>query len=404
MKDFEEMEGTVDVLAGATQDVEGDEDDEDFRPAQAASLNTQDIYYEMEKRGLKTTGFKDTDIAKLQAAFDEEFSRDLELIRAQRRESKRRAAQQAGMQRRRMIMQQMLQEEQEELAANPSVSLIIDTVKTGSTASTLRMDLNSTAARSLGKAMWVNSNIICLDLSSNQLDDHAGKYVARILNRNNIIKKMELDNNHFGPDTCQAFGESLRINTSLTYLSLDSNPLMRKGTSAAKFGEFAEALGVNTTVTSVNLFRTGLTPEGGRALSAAIANNKKLLFCDVAHNNVDMVDMKSIAMSLDRNLSNFDKQSRQGEEDAIKAHAAAMTDQERLDGERKAKELAEWLEKRRADRAAQRRATHDAAVEAEKVAAEERRIKEQKAREAAEKAAIAAAEKAAKKAAKKKKK
>ena len=113
MKDFEEMEGSLDGPSNSSDVVEEDDDDEDFRPAQAASLNSADIFYEMEKRGLKSTGFPDTDIEMLQNAFNEEFTRDLEAIRAQRRESKRRAAQQAGMQRRRMIMQQTLQEEQD---------------------------------------------------------------------------------------------------------------------------------------------------------------------------------------------------------------------------------------------------------------------------------------------------
>jgi hypothetical protein len=404
MKDFEEMEGQMEVTS-STETVEGEEeDDEEFRPAQASSMNSADIFYEMEKRGLKSTGFPDTDIEMLQNAFNDEFKRDLEAIRAQRAESKRRAAQQAGMARRRKIMQLTLQEEQDELAANPPVTLILETVKAGQTGDSLRMDLNSVAARSLAKAMWVSENIICLDLSGNQLNDKAGKYIARILNRNQVLRKMELDNNSFGNDTMTAFGESLRINTSLTYLSLDSNPLMRKNGPTQGFTEFCAALTTNTTLTSANLFRTGLTPDGGRALSAAMLENKTLLFCDIAHNSMDMSDMKSIAGSLDSNLSDFDARSRQQAENDLQSSKLRMSEEEKANSERKALELSVWLDERREERAVQRRKAHDQVVEDEKVAAEESRIKEEKAKAAADKAAAEAQAKKDKKAAKKKKK
>ena len=48
----------------------------------------------MEKRSLKSTGFPEIDKDVLQKAFDEEFKRDLEEIKAKRRETKRRQAQQ----------------------------------------------------------------------------------------------------------------------------------------------------------------------------------------------------------------------------------------------------------------------------------------------------------------------
>ena len=66
----------------------------------------------MEKRGIKTTGFPDTDRERLQAAFDEDFKKDLEHEKARRREIRRRAAQQEGLMRRRLLMERTLQEEQ----------------------------------------------------------------------------------------------------------------------------------------------------------------------------------------------------------------------------------------------------------------------------------------------------
>jgi hypothetical protein len=181
----------------------------------------------MEKRGIKTTGFPDTDRDLLQKEFDEEFKVDLDNARAIKKEVKRRAARQAGLQRRRMQMEKTLQEEHDELSRYHQVDMLLELVKENKLTASARLDLNSICARSLAKALWVNETITCLDLSSNDLSDHSGSYLARILKKNKTIKKLEFDNNQFGPLTCTAFSEALRVNKTLTYLSLDSNPLAK---------------------------------------------------------------------------------------------------------------------------------------------------------------------------------
>lgn len=186
----------------------------------------------MEHRGLKTTGFPDTDREILQKAFDEEFKASLEETRAKRRENRRRAAQQAGLQKRRMLMEKTLQEEQDELFQNHQIAMMIDFIKENMVHGSIRMDVNSISARSLAKAMWANNTIACLDLSSNKLNDHSGAYLARILKKNRTLKKVELDNNNLGPISCGAFGNSLKVGTnshfSLThpiYTTMLSSPL-----------------------------------------------------------------------------------------------------------------------------------------------------------------------------------
>ena len=194
----------------------------------------------------------------LQRAFDEEFKADLEEMKARRREKQRKAAQQLGLQKRRMLMEKTLQEEQDELAKNHQVAMIIDLLKDNLINASLRVNINSISARSLSKAMWVNNSVTCLDLSSNALNDHAGCYLARILKRNNILKKIELDNNKLSVKSCQAFGESLQCNDSLVYLSLDSNPLLNAENphDLAGIRALTDALRINRTLTSLNLWRT----------------------------------------------------------------------------------------------------------------------------------------------------
>ena len=258
---------------------------------------------------MKTTGFPDTDREILQRAFDEEFKRDLEKAKAQRREVRRRAARQAGLQRRRMQMEKLLQEEQDELARNHQISMMIELIKDNKMGHSSRLVLNSICARSLAKSLWQNNTIICIDLSSNDLNDHSGSYLARILKRNNSIQKMELDNNKFGVQTLVAFGEALKVNTSLQYLSLDSNPLAENGNYNG-FVQFGEALAINKTLKSLNLWRVGANSTGGNILARSIEKNHTILFCDVGHNNMDMKDTSRIARQLDKNLSFFESVER----------------------------------------------------------------------------------------------
>jgi hypothetical protein len=263
----------------------------------------------MGKRGLKSTGFPDTDREILQGAFDEEFKQDLENARAARREIRRRAARQAGLQRRRMMMEKMLQEEQDELARNHQVGMMIELIKENSFAVSARLDVNSVSARCLAKAMWVNNTITCLDLSSNDLSDHAGSYLARMLKRNSTLKKLELDNNNLGKLSCIAFSEALAVNNSLIYLSLDSNPLYSDDGNAA-FTAFAEALSVNRSLKSLNLWRIGAGTVGGAVISRNVLKNSQLLFCDVNHNGMEMKDIVLITNQLDKNLMRFEEGER----------------------------------------------------------------------------------------------
>jgi hypothetical protein len=259
----------------------------------------------MDKRGLKTTGFPDTDREILQRAFDDEFKQDMENARARRREAKRRFARQAGMQRRRMHMERLLQEEEDEMAKNNQTGLLVSLVKHNKLEPSIRVEINSIGARALAKALWENTTITCMDLSSNDLNDHSGSYLARILKKNNTLAKLELDNNLLGPSTCSAFAEALKVNTSLVYLSLDSNPLTNRGAEFGGFVEFVRSLRFNATLKSLNLWRVGAGDKGGEELAKSIRTNHTLLFCDVSHNSINAIDIKKIADQLDMNLASY---------------------------------------------------------------------------------------------------
>lgn len=230
-------------------------------------------------------------------------------MKAKKREKLKKQAQQLGLQKRRMMMEKTLQEEQDELAKSHQIGMMIEMVKENQIGQSLRINVNSITARSLAKAMWVNDTITCMDLSSNELNDHAGTYLARILKRNSTLKKLELDNNKLGPKSAQAFGESLVENKTLQYLSLDSNMIVTE-TDMSGLVALAEALRTNKTLTALNLWRTGITLDGGSALANALEENDKILLCDVGHNAIDVGDMKRIVSKLDSNLAEFERNER----------------------------------------------------------------------------------------------
>lgn len=355
MREFEEFEGLTGQAVDENVNIEetDDADDPSFRPANAAALAANDIYYEMDKRGLKTTGFPDTDREILQRAFDEEFKNDLEEMKAKKREKQRKAAQQLGLQRRRMLMEKTLQEEQDELARDHQVGLVIDFIKQNMVNPSLRLEINSISARSLAKALWVNDTVTCLDLSSNDLNDHAGSYLARVLKRNSSLRKIELDNNKLGPKSCQAFGESLMTNTSLIYLSLDSNPIVTSSETAG-LKALAEAIKVNTTLTSLNLWRTGITVECGHMLANGVELNDTLLFCDIGHNEISMNEVKRIATKLDENLTDFEQKERVRRNDAATEEERQKKKKAAEEEEIKQRDLAKWLQEKRDQRAEDR--------------------------------------------------
>lgn len=350
----------------------------------------------MEKRGLKTTGFPDTDRDLLQRAYEEEFRNDLEEMKARKREKLRKQAQQLGLQKRRMMMEKTLQEEQDELAKNHQISMMIELVKENAIGKSLRINVNSISARSLAKAMWVNDTITCLDLSSNELNDHCGTYLARILKKNTTLRKLELDNNNLGPKTCQAFGEALFTNTSVTYLSLDSNPIVPDHDMSG-FKTLTEALKVNRTLTSLNLWRAGIKENSGKLLAAALEENHTILFCDIGHNSIYVGDVKKIIDKLDENLAQYEKNERarrqQEEIDSIQR----KREEDLHESERKRVELAKWLQERREGRAEDKRVNEELRIQKLQEELEEKKrlleLQKEEERKAAEEAAAKKAKK-----------
>lgn len=53
--------------------------------------------------------------------------------------------------------------------------------------------------------------------------DPEGCVLAQMLVSNNVLRKLELEGNNLGPQSARAFGKSLKKNTTLRVLDLESN-------------------------------------------------------------------------------------------------------------------------------------------------------------------------------------
>lgn len=297
-------------------------------------------------------------------------------------------------------MERTLFEEEMELTKNFQLAKILESIKLSQTSSLLKVDVNSISCRSLAKSLRDNKSITYLDISNNNLDDHAGAYIGRILKYNNTIKHLELDNNNFANDTIIAIGEALKVNNALVHISLDSNPLFVEDNISA-MTVFADGVKTSSSLTTLNLWRTQIGSSCGKILCKSIKESPNILFCDVAHNPMDMSDVKDINDVLDSNVSKYGAYLRNKQDnDQLEANRLkSIKDVE--DAEKKQHDLLEWLEDNRRKREEKARQ-----VEFERVAEAQALLVEQRKHEAAEreKKQKEAAEAAAKKAAKGKKK
>ena len=317
MSEWEEMEGLQENFDNLEFDDKDIEDEiQKYAPPKASQLDPNIVTTTLIEKGYKPSGFNDENIVLLQEIFDRESKIQEEQIRAQRLEEKKKAAQQKGLQKKRMDMEQKLAEEIDELARDVQINTMISCILDNVDMKNLRVNVNSISARALAKAMWSNYTIVCLDLSSNNLDDSAGMYVARILRRNNSLRKMEVDNNFFGLNAAKAFAESLLINTSLVHLSVDSNPIFDPSNDEGYSGisAFAETLAVNKTLKFLNLWRTSLDRRGGEVLAEKLELNDTILLCEVSQNCIHMKEAMAIAAKLDRNLAAFEASERERRE------------------------------------------------------------------------------------------
>ena len=375
----------------------------DLKPPHAASMTGKDMVVELEMRGITPTYFPSDDAKLLQPILDKEFITTIAKTKKKRFEEAK-AAMEAGVRaKKRVALEARMREELDALSSNLDTARwanLIARDRLGDGMSFACLKVNCVSARGIAKALWgVSSGIRVLDLCHNELDDHAATYLARMLENNKILEKLELDDNSFGPKALVAFSNALRKNDTLKALSLESNlmvppkidanhhhhhhhhhdgghlPSLAREMSGIK--ALAGALSANCTLRSLNIFRTGLNEEAGQVLFEAVLNqNRTLEVLDYGNNSISEDDVLELNRHLQRNRETRLQEIEKARRAVMEAEAAAERETEELEREAKVKERNLWLEERAERREARRKREETAAKAKELADKKERQDKE----------------------------
>ncbi|CAK4453733.1 unnamed protein product [Aphanomyces euteiches] len=375
---------------------------DDSLPTDAFSLGQNDLRRELIDRGIQPKGFFNDDATRLQEEFDREHVAEKESRMRQKIQMAAKSYLRETIKRKRQQLETELREELDELAENPKLEVWLDLVKSNTTPQEALLRVNSIATRALSKVLPFNLSLRALNLSGNQLNDMAGKALANILRRNNTLVKLDVENNDFGPATAKEFAAALTLNSGLTFLSLESNPLTADENDFSGIAAIGAILTKNNTLTSLNLWRTRLGIDGGKALAKGLQGNKTMLCLDIGNNKIALADAAAISTTLADNLARYDALQQKKSEMKKGQKEAAERVRKQHEEECKQKEHEQWLEERRIERQTERDR-----IEAErqrKLKEEEDRQRQISDRKAAERAAKLELEKKKKKKGGKKKK
>jgi hypothetical protein len=366
---------------------------------QAQQLVQNVLSAELEARNLKPTGFWSDDARRLQLEFDKEYELEMGQMQEKRAEAaKRRAAAEEEMMRQ-LAAEREIREEEEAVASDPKCFFWMELVKTNRTPADASLVLNDVTCRAMSKTIALNTSLVTLDLSRNDLTDSTGDSLAKILHTNTSIIKLDLGGNRLGPKTAAAFGEGLAANETLCSLNLEGNPLT--GEFAQEHGEvsvrghanysgvqkLAESLATNNSLTYLNLWRTGLGHSGGGALAKSMQSNNTIVMLDIGCNDIGVKELEAIMNSLDANKKLMDVAESKSRENRVRQRNEDRIREAASEAARKRKELEDWYEQQRLDRVAarlndlelERKEKEDAEAAA---AAEAKRLAEEEARAA----------------------
>ncbi|KAF9201931.1 hypothetical protein BGZ59_002435, partial [Podila verticillata] len=134
----------------------------------------------------------------------------------------------------------------------------------------------------LAKTLRANSTLTILNLQSNSIGANGAQALAEALKTNSTLTTLNLDNNLIGDNGAQALAEVLKTNSTLTTLNLDNNRIGDNGAQA-----LAEALKTNSTLTTLNLQENKIWYKGLLAFSEAFKSNTNLSTLDLRNNLIE---------------------------------------------------------------------------------------------------------------------
>ena len=113
------------------------------------------------------------------------------------------------------------------------------------------------------------------------IEDPEGVAIAKMLRKNETLRKLDLEGNLLGPQTASEFGRALAINKSLKTLNLESNLLnSENGDDQWGLYDLADFLPKNTTLLSLNLGNNQIDEKSGAIFKEKLEQNFTLIDFD----------------------------------------------------------------------------------------------------------------------------
>lgn len=210
--------------------------------------------------------------------------------------------------------------------------------------------------------MRSNTNVRALDLSNNKLNDVIGGSLGKTIKKNKRLLSLNLGFNELTHQSLGAIGRALMVNSVLTTVVLESNPIMvfhkeHAGNDAANISgsssspgrstnieAFTSSISSNSSLTALNLFNTQMSYEAGRALALAFGKNPSIVSLEVGGNSLYQGDIALCASHLKKNQARMEVAESKAAhiQSKMKANAEVVhLEQNRL---AKQREDAEWHE------------------------------------------------------------
>ena len=155
----------------------------------------------------------------------------------------------------------------------------------------------------LAHALSVNTSFSSLDLCSphgigSTFGDDGANSPAQALRVNTSLSSLHLGYNSIGHQGANSLAQALRVNTSLSSLELRNNSIGDEGANS-----LAQALRVNTSLSSLHLGYNSIGHQGANSLAQALRVNTSLSSLELRNNSIGDEGANSLAQALRVNTS-----------------------------------------------------------------------------------------------------
>lgn len=169
------------------------------------------------------------------------------------------------------------------------------------------IELGSFRTKSLASYICYNNTLLSIHMSRKQISDIDGELIAKMLEKNKVLRKLELEGNLLGVRSASEFGKQLKINKTLKYLDLESNQLTMEGQDPKGIYALVEFLDHNKSLLVLNLANNMLDAACGEMFKQKLETNHTLIDFDYSMNKpFNLEDSRQIQDYLRRNKAEYD--------------------------------------------------------------------------------------------------